>query len=80
MNGTFWIRRRSCGTSSTAIQRNLPKPAGLDFSQPLTPDNIAQAVSQTRPAAVDVASGVESAPGLKDLDKVLSFITHARSA
>jgi hypothetical protein len=28
---------------STAIQRNLPKPAGLDFSQPLTPDNIARA-------------------------------------
>jgi len=30
---------------STAIQRNLPKPAGLDFSQPLTPENIARAVA-----------------------------------
>lgn len=60
-------------------RRRFPEKR-LILSGGLTPDNIAQAVSQTRPAAVDVASGVESAPGLKDLDKVRAFITHARSA
>ena len=46
----------------------------------LTPENIAQAVTQTRPAAVDIASGVESAPGLKDLSKVRAFIHNTRTA
>lgn len=46
----------------------------------LNPENIATAVRQTQPTAVDVASGVESAPGIKDLDKVRTFIHNARSA
>jgi len=41
--------------------------------------NVRQAVQQTHPAAVDVASGVESAPGVKDLAKVARFIAEARS-
>jgi phosphoribosylanthranilate isomerase len=51
----------------------------LILSGGLNPDNIAQAVRQTHPAAVDVASGVESSPGLKDLDKVRSFILNTRT-
>jgi phosphoribosylanthranilate isomerase len=51
----------------------------LILSGGLTPENIVQAVTQTRPAAIDVASGVESSPGIKDLDKVRAFITQARS-
>lgn len=46
----------------------------------LTPANIRQAIEQTRPAAVDVASGVESSPGIKDLDLVREFIEQARLA
>jgi phosphoribosylanthranilate isomerase len=46
----------------------------------LTPDNIEEAIVTVRPIGVDVASGVESAPGVKDLDKVARFLTNARAA
>jgi phosphoribosylanthranilate isomerase len=46
----------------------------------LTPDNIAEAIAMVRPMGVDVASGVESAPGVKDPDKVARFLANARAA
>jgi len=46
----------------------------------LTPDNIEDAIVTVRPIGVDVASGVESAPGVKDLDKVARFLANARAA
>ena len=45
----------------------------------LNADNVRQAVQQTHPIAVDVASGVESAPGVKDLAQVARFIAEARA-
>ena len=44
----------------------------------LKPENIAEAISISRPWGVDVASGVESSPGVKDLDLVRAFIKNAR--
>jgi phosphoribosylanthranilate isomerase len=46
----------------------------------LTPDNIEEAIVTVRPIGVDVASGVESAPGVKDLDKVTRFLANAQAA
>ena len=44
----------------------------------LTPENVAEAVGAVRPYAVDVAGGVESAPGKKDYELIRRFILGAR--
>lgn len=46
----------------------------------LTPENVAEAIRTVRPAGVDVATGVESAPGRKDPEKVRAFVANARDA
>jgi len=53
---------------------------GLMLAGGLTPDNVAEAVAQVRPFAVDTASGVESGPGKKDGEKVRRFVTAVKSA
>ncbi|MCB2229513.1 phosphoribosylanthranilate isomerase [bacterium] len=56
-----------------ASQRDLILAGGL------TPDNVAQALSHVRPYAVDVSSGVEFAPGHKDIQKTKRFIAEVHS-
>ena len=46
----------------------------------LTPENVAEAIATVRPYGVDVSTGVEISPGVKDFDKVARFVASARSA
>ncbi len=46
----------------------------------LTPDNVADAIRQARPFAVDVSGGVESAKGIKDSTLIQRFIAAVQSA
>lgn len=46
----------------------------------LMPENVADAILQVRPYAVDVSGGVESAPGIKDVKKIEAFIAAVRRA
>lgn len=46
----------------------------------LTPENVGAAIDAVRPYGVDVSSGVEEAPGVKDFDKVARFLENARAA
>jgi phosphoribosylanthranilate isomerase len=44
----------------------------------LTPDNVVAAISMVRPDAIDVASGVEASPGVKDQSKVARLFERVR--
>jgi phosphoribosylanthranilate isomerase len=46
----------------------------------LTPENVKLAITSVRPYGVDVSTGVEESPGVKDFDKVARFVANARSA
>ena len=46
----------------------------------LTPENVGEAVAAARPFGVDVTTGVETAPGFKDHDRLRAFIKAARTA
>jgi phosphoribosylanthranilate isomerase len=66
--------------------RGLPPGDALDpglsfmLSGGLHPGNVAEAIALTHPKAVDVSSGVEREPGLKDPDRIEAFIRAARAA
>jgi len=55
-------------------------PAPIILAGGLTPENVRTAIDTVKPFAVDVSGGVESAPGIKDAQKIERFISAVRGA
>ncbi|MDR3465422.1 MAG: phosphoribosylanthranilate isomerase [Xanthobacteraceae bacterium] len=62
------------------ILRGLTLPVPFLLSGGLDPDNVARAIAVTRPYGVDVSSGVERAPGVKDIARIRAFVAAAHAA
>ena len=58
---------------SVAVQ-GKPRPLRIFLAGGLTPENVAEAIRVVRPYAIDVCSGVESAPGKKDRAKIKALM------
>ncbi|MGD8697766.1 MAG: phosphoribosylanthranilate isomerase [Gemmatimonadales bacterium] len=61
-------------------RESWPEGLRLVLAGGLNPDNVAEAIGRIRPAVVDVSSGVEAAPGVKDPDAIAAFVEAVRSA
>lgn len=64
----------------TTLLDDLPAHPRIMLAGGLTPDNVADRVAQFNPWMVDVASGVESAPGRQDPARVAAFVAAVRGA
>lgn len=76
-------RTRRGGTGQTvdwARAAELAENRRVVLAGGLTPENVAEAIAMVRPYGVDVSSGVEEGPGVKDFEKVAQFLAAARNA
>jgi phosphoribosylanthranilate isomerase len=63
-----------------ALAARVARERPLWLAGGLVPGNVAEAIAQVRPMGVDVASGVERVPGVKDREKLEAFVRAVRGA
>jgi phosphoribosylanthranilate isomerase len=71
------------GTGKTfdwSVAREAKKFGTIILAGGLTPENVGRAIREVEPYGVDVASGVESAPGIKDPAKLRAFFAEVAKA
>ena len=80
---------RKDGTGGTGVVHSWDRsrkirdsihPAHIILAGGLTPENVVNAISKVEPYGVDVASGVEEKPGIKNHERMLEFIAKAKEA
>lgn len=62
-----------------SVRESFPAEKTLVVAGGLTPENVAEVIARLRPDVVDVSSGVETSPGIKDPDRVSRFVRAART-
>ncbi|TVR09243.1 MAG: phosphoribosylanthranilate isomerase [Salinarimonadaceae bacterium] len=62
------------------LAERLDPPVPFMLSGGLSPENVGEAIALTRVSGIDVSSGVESAPGVKDSARIFAFVEAARAA
>jgi phosphoribosylanthranilate isomerase len=67
-------------TADWANAASLSRRTQLILAGGLNSDNVSDAIVHVNPFGVDVSSGVESAPGVKDVGKIFEFVRAARAA
>lgn len=82
-----WHPEKLGGTGRTfdwdevrALRARIPASTTLVAAGGLAPDNVGEAIRALRPDVVDVSSGVESSPGVKDPERIRAFVRAARDA
>lgn len=65
-------------TADWSEAARIARQAEVILAGGLNPENVSAAIARVQPFGVDVSSGVESAPGIKDPDKVHAFVRAAR--
>ena len=77
-----YVKGQHGGTGKTfdwALVKEAKKYGPVILSGGLTPEDVRQAIKLVGPHGVDVSSGVESAPGVKDHEKIRRFVAEARA-
>lgn len=79
-SGAGWAGSRFPWSDVAPARSDVPRGVEVIVAGGLDPNNVVSAIACLAPDVVDVSSGVESAPGIKDPDRVRAFVAAARSA